>query len=381
VAAVLLLGIADSMANSFMVLFAANEAELSPFQVGLFVSAAGMGGIVASHLLGRHFDRRPTRAYAVVVTLGGAVGFALLSRTTSFPVLILLALTLLGGLAAAFPQLFALARVVLGDGPAGQRSAPLLRSGWSFAWAIGPLLGAALLTRYGFSGIFRAVAAVLMLTALIIWASPSPRLAPPTDAPVEPTPPTTPTEDVPSAIIGLLTISITLFFAAMIAGSVALPYFVTRDLHRPATAMGLLFSVCAAVEVVVAIGLVMVPTRVSQRWLIVGAMGVFVIYFAVTVLAQGMGLLLIGQLARGIGIAIVGAAGIRYFQDVMAPATGRATTLFANASTAGVLVAGVLAGASLQSFGYTTTLLLCGVAALIGALIFWLGTRSRATDR
>jgi SET family sugar efflux transporter-like MFS transporter len=38
------------------------------------------------------------------------------------------ALTLLGGLAAAFPQLFAMAWMVLGDGPAGRQSAPLLRS-------------------------------------------------------------------------------------------------------------------------------------------------------------------------------------------------------------------------------------------------------------
>lgn len=72
---VVLLGIGDAMANSYMVLFAADEAQLSPLQVGLLASATGVGGIVISSWLGRRFDRRPTRAYIVAVMLLGAVGF------------------------------------------------------------------------------------------------------------------------------------------------------------------------------------------------------------------------------------------------------------------------------------------------------------------
>jgi MFS transporter, SET family, sugar efflux transporter len=59
----------------------------------------------------------------------------------------------------------------------------------------------------------------------------------------------------------------------------------------------------------------------------------------------------------------------------MSPATGRATTLFSNAGTAGSLLAGVLAGLSVQHWGYTTTLLLCGAAALAGTFAFCLATR------
>lgn len=76
----------------------------------------------------------------------------LLTTTTSFPLLVAIAITLIAAGSAAFPQLFTLARVVLGAGPAGQRTAPLLRSGWSLAWALGPLAGAALLSRTGFTG-------------------------------------------------------------------------------------------------------------------------------------------------------------------------------------------------------------------------------------
>jgi SET family sugar efflux transporter-like MFS transporter len=289
-------------------------------------------------------------------------------------VLLLLALTLLGGLAAAFPQLFSMARLVLGDGSAGQRSAPLLRSFWSMAWAIGPLLGAMVLSRGGYSGVLLSAAGVLLLVALVTLTVPRPRsgsVAEPSEDGANDAP--------PRVVVALLTASVTLFFTAMFAGSVALPLFVTRALDQSPSAVGVLFSVCAAVEVVVAIGLAALPPRVSQRLLILSGMGAFVVYFGLTVLAQGMPLLVVGQVARGYAIAVVGASGIRYFQDLLAPSTGKATTLFSNASTAGSLVAGVLAGTSIQAFGYTTTLILCAATAAAAAAAFTAGTARRRT--
>ena len=172
--AVLLLGIADSMVGSYAVLFAADEVGLSPLQVGVFASAPAVGGMVVSSLLGRRFDRHPTRIYAAAVTAAGALGLVLIAVTRSFALLVLVAATLFGAVAAAFPQLFALARVTLGAGPAGQRSTPLLRSAWSSAWAIGPLLGAALLTRTGFPTLMLTAAAILAGTALVTLAIPAP---------------------------------------------------------------------------------------------------------------------------------------------------------------------------------------------------------------
>jgi MFS transporter, SET family, sugar efflux transporter len=371
-AAILLLGIADSMVGSYLVLFAADEAGMEPLQIGVFASAPAVGGILASWLLGRRFDRHPTRTYTVSVTALGAAGLGLMTLTTSFPVLVALALTLLGGLSAAFPQLFAMARVVLGDGRAGQRSAPLLRSAWSLAWAIGPLIGAALVTRAGFTTVLWSAAAVLTLTALVTLTVAVPELRVSAAVGAESG------KSAPAArsalTVAVITSSVTLFFTAMFAGSVALPLYITRALHQTASAVGVLFSVCAAVEVVAALALAALPGWISQRLLILGGMAAFVVYFSLTVLARGMALLVIGQLARGIAIAVVGAAGIRYFQDLLAPAIGRATTLFSNASTAGSLVAGVLAGAAVRWFGYTTALVLCGVVAVMATATFAAGT-------
>jgi SET family sugar efflux transporter-like MFS transporter len=59
----------------------------------------------------------------------------------------------------------------------------------------------------------------------------------------------------------------------------------------------------------------------------------------------------------------------------------RATTLFANATTAGALVAGVLAGAAVRWYGYTTALVLCGVAAAVSTATFAAGTAVDARHR
>jgi SET family sugar efflux transporter-like MFS transporter len=367
-AAVLLLGIADSMVNSYIVLFGADVAGLTPFQIGVWSSVFALGGITISWWLGRLFDRRPARSYAIVVILLGATGYLLLPRVLSFPVLLVMAATVLGAMGAAFPQLFALGRAVLGEGAAGQRSAPLLRVAWSLAWATGPLLGAFVLSRGGYSWLMWTAAGVFLASALTVFAVPRPG----TVAAASESPGGTPV---------LLTASVTLFFTAMFAGGLALPLFVTRGLDQPPASVGVLFSVCAAVEVVATLGLAVVPARVSQRALIVGGFGSLAGFYAVTVMSSGMAMLVAGQVFRGVGIAIVAAAGIRYFQDLLAPATGRATTLFANACTAGLLASGILSGVALEQFGYQTTLLLCGVVAAVGGVIFAAASRRHTGGR
>ncbi|MDP9794212.1 SET family sugar efflux transporter-like MFS transporter [Catenuloplanes nepalensis] len=360
-AAVLLLGVADSMINSYIVLFGADEVGLTPLQIGVWSSVFAVAGMAVSWWLGRRFDHRPARVYAITVILIGAAGYVLLPRVSSFPVLLVMAATVLGAMGAAFPQLFALARAVLGEGAAGQRSAPLLRTAWSLAWAGGPLLGALMLSWGGYRALMWTAAAVFLASALIVLTVPPPG-------------PVTVTGASPGGTPVLVTAAVTLFFTAMFAGSLALPLFVTRALDQGPASVGVLFSVCAAVEVVATLGLTAIPERFSQRLLILGGFGAFTCYFAVTVVSTGMPMLIAGQVLRGVGIAVVGAAGIRYFQDLLAPATGRATTLFSNATAAGLLVSGVLAGVTVEQFGYRTTLLLCGVTAALGGVLFALGS-------
>lgn len=363
--AMVLLGVADSLTSPYLALFAADEAHLSPVRVGVLASAVGLGGIVISTWLGRRFDRAPTRAYVLLACCGGAAGHALLTVTRSFELLLVLSLTLLGVVAVGFPQLFALARHSFRNGEQARRGAPILRSGWSLAWALGPLAGSAILARAGYHGLFWATTAILLVTALVVLALPGGGSFVEEQAHGD-------TRMVPRASVALLTLSIALFFTAMCAGSIALPFYATRELALPSASVGLLYSACAAVEVLVSLGLAFLPNR---RWAVPGGMLLMVGYFVITALADGMTTLVLAQGARGAAIAVVGAVGLVYFQDLMAPATGRATTLFSNAGTAGMLISGILAGLWMEFFSYRVTLVLCGGTAALGALVFLAGQR------
>jgi SET family sugar efflux transporter-like MFS transporter len=227
-----------------------------------------------------------------------------------------------------------------------------------------------------------AGAVTLLLTAVLTLTVPRPGTAG-ANVDRDDIPPTAQTLSAPMGRLplALLVAGVAAFFTAMFAGSVALPLFVTRALHQPDSSVGVLYSACAAVEVVAALALAALPSRVSQRALIIGGMVAFIAYFGVTVVAGGMPLLLAGQVARGVGIAVVVAAGIRFFQEALAPETGRATTLFSNASTAGSLVAGVLAGAAVRAVGYTGALALCGGLALLATVLFVAGSSPRMRAR
>lgn len=372
--AVALLGMADSMTGSYLVLFASDEAGLSPVQIGILSSAIALGGIAASAFFGRRFDQRPTRALVIVACVAGALGYFLLPRAPVFIVLLLVGLTLVGVVGAGYPQLFSLAAVVVAGGNQ-QRAAPLLRSGWSLAWAVGPLVGAALLASQSYVALFDASAIALLLTAAVIATVPGPRYThgPAVGRARE--------ADVGTAgspggrSMASATVSMVLVHCAMFAGSLALPLYVTRDLRRSDGEVGLLFSACAVVEIAAAVVLAWLLPRIPVSRLVLSGIVLFVVYFMMTIAADGLPFLLVAQIARGCAIAVVGSAGIQYFQALGRRGVGSSTALFSNAVSAGSLLSGLLAGALMQWVGTTATLGVCGVLSLLAAVVFWIGRR------
>jgi SET family sugar efflux transporter-like MFS transporter len=361
---VLLLGIADSMIGPYLVLFGADEAQLSPVQVGVFMSVIAVSGLAFSTWLGRRYDRSASRAPAFIAVAAPAVGYLALTTTTSYALLLLIAAALLGTGMAAFPQLFTLARTHLdrSAGGAARRGTPALRSVWSLAWAVGPLIGAAVLGWQGYRGLMVLTALAFALVAvplLLLGATPAaPPRAAAGDAGTRLTRP-----------MLLAAASFTLFHTAMLAGSVALPLYLTRTLERPDRDVGLLFSVCALVEIPAALSLTLLPARVRKQRVILLGMVLFVAYFLLVAASSSMPLLIGTQLARGVAIAVVGALGITYVQDLLPKATGRATALFSNTFTTGSLISGILAGAAAQALGYRAALLLCGGLSAAGCVL------------
>jgi MFS transporter, SET family, sugar efflux transporter len=364
---VLLLGVAESMSGPYLVLFGAERAHLSPFAIGVFVSLMAVSGMAVSTWLGRRYDRAPGRAPALWALAGSGLGYALLATTTSYALLLVIAATFLGTGFAAFPQLFALARGAL-DREASARGIPALRSVFSLAWAIGPAAGAAVLAWQGFAGLFLATSLCFGLVALSVLL-----LAPP---PMPPTPPlrasATFTRAPAPAVLGF-----GLFYTATFSGSVVLPLYVTGVLDRPARDVGLMFSVCALVEVPASLALMLVPARISRKWMIQIGMGLLVGYFTLIAAGSSIVVLLLAQVVRGLAYSTVSVLGITYFQDLLPDGAGRATTVFANTAIAGSLVSGIIAGATAQAFGYRSALVLCGFIGATGLVLLASGGKAR----
>ncbi|MBO0811651.1 MAG: MFS transporter [Microlunatus sp.] len=375
-AVVVLLGLADSMTGSYLVLFATNQAGLVPLQLGLLSSAIALGGIVTSAFLGRRFDRTPSRIFLIIVGVGGGIGYLLMPQTSDFVILLILGLTLVGIVGAGYPQAFALAAAVLPE-DTRQRATPVLRSGWSLAWAIGPMAGAGLLVAHGYAGLFRASAIALLLTAaVVVIIVPPPRNITPDSDRVNGT--DSGTAVASRWMIVSITAGMVLVHCAMFAGSIALPLLVTQDLGRPQTDVGLLFSACAVVEIMAALALVWLLPRTSLSLLILIGFALFVAYFILTVLAGSTTVLLLAQLARGSAIAVVGTAGIQYFQSL--GTIGAMTALFSNAGAAGSLISGILAGGLVQWLGTTGALGCCALLSVAGGLLFCIGHRIRTAQ-
>lgn len=382
---VVLLGLADSIVGSYYVLFLNDHAHLSATQIGVLFSLPAIGGITFTLWSGRRFDRRPTRTWALLATASSALGYALLSTTTSFTWLLLISMTLLALYQAIYPQLFSMAPAVLGSGALGRRAVPLLRSGWSLAWAIGPLIaGLVLIPWIGYLGMLWVTVGLLVLTLLTTAAMPSPGAVPspsvvPAPAPTPDAGSDTSAADRPRGLprprLVLLTASIVLFFLAMFAGGLALPLYVTRGLGLPDEVVGTLFALCAVVEVLAALAVVALPPRLSQRGLLVGGILALAVHFALTAAANDVVLLLIAQVPRGVAITVLAAAGMRFFQEALAPSTGFATTLFSASADGGFLLSGVLGGIAVDVMGYRPALIGCGVvtvlavAALLGSKV------------
>ncbi|WP_336624813.1 MFS transporter [Lichenihabitans sp. Uapishka_5] len=145
----LLIGLRDAMTAPYLVLLAIEHAHLPPVLLGLFLTARAAGAIAFGILFGAWFDRAPTLRPLAVSLAAGVVGYAMLAPTTGFVPLLLIGAVPLGISSAAFPLLFALAKLHLGAGDRlkAERGTAILRASFSAAWGVGPAVGAIAVAR------------------------------------------------------------------------------------------------------------------------------------------------------------------------------------------------------------------------------------------
>ncbi|GMA14858.1 putative sugar efflux transporter [Deinococcus metallilatus] len=373
--AVLLLGFALSLASPFMALFGVNRVHMTPLQLGIFLTVNAVSSVLISTRLARWSDRLTDRKPLVLFTLGAAaLGYGLLSVVRVYPALLVIGAVLLGTGAAAFPQLFSFARAQFAGagGNLPDRAVTLLRSVFSLAWVVGPGVGAWALAGLDFRGLFLLAAACFALAGLLAWR------VPPAPAGPLPTPPRAQAGGgaarrplVPVAL------AFVLYGMSMSMGMTMFPLLITKVLHGTDGQVGFLVGLCALLEIPVMLAFVVARRLPATERLVKYALALFVVHFALVYFSQGTALLIAAQGVRAAVIAVMAGLGMAYFQELMPGRLAAATTLFANTTNIGAMLAGIVSGACAQLFGYRAVFLLCGLLTLGAWLVMQAVTRVR----
>lgn len=364
--AILLASLAEAVAGSYMALLAVAKIGMSPLELSAFLTLSAVSGIAVTTLFGHRHDRNPVMWPLLVALVAKAVGYGLCAVLTETWMLLLNAFFLFGLSSASFALLFAIAKGYLDrvGGAAVQRGMAALRLTSSLAWAIGPALGAGLVAVWSFEGVFAgaAVLAVLAL-GLVIFGRIE---AVPADlgerAKI--------TLDVVLAAAPAV-IAMTAFHLVMFMGSNAMSIVVIEELGT-ATDVGLLFSLCAALEVLVMAVFVVRPVEGDTRWLLLVGFVLFALYFVMPIIWPTLASLYWGQIPRAIAIGIISVLGMAYIQGLLPGRAGIASALFGNTMSAGFLLSGLGTGLWAEGFGYWSLFIVCAVVSLVGgAVLFW----------
>jgi MFS transporter, SET family, sugar efflux transporter len=360
-----LAGLADAISGPYLVLFLVDQAHLSPLSLSVVLTARALAGIAFATGFGGWVDRKPSVAPLLLALAGSAVGYASLAFTTDFALLMVIAALPVAIGAAAFSQSIALVRRGFEQASfhTASRALGVLRASWSLAWAMGPAVGAVMVAAFGFRGVFftsAASSAIALATLALVRAKPVSSEAGHANRPK-------PTNGGPA--IALAFTALALFHTAMFLGSIPLAIVMTTSLGGAKSDVGLAYSLCAALEIVVMGALIWRPLKRAERPAIVIGFAVFVAYFVALALARSVGAVLWAQILRAIGIGLVTYLGISFLHSFMPHRAGAAAALFSNAGQLGSVFAALGAGLLAQAFGYPFIFVACAILSGAGLVL------------
>ena len=363
-----LVGLSDAISGPYIVLFLVDEARLGPLALSAILTARALSGIAFGTAFGAWVDRRTSVAPLLVALGGSALGYSLLALTTNFAFLLIIAAVPIAIGGAAFSQSIALVKRHFDHASLHTtgRAIGVMRASWSLAWAIGPAIGAAVEAAFGSRAVFLtsgASAAIALATLAFVRARPVSGEALHRDRPKSPN---------GGLTIALAFTALALFHTALFLGSIPLPIVVTSSLGGTQTDVGLMFSLCAALEIVVMGVLIWRPLRRGERTAIAAGFAAFVAYYVALVLARSVGPVFWAQILRAISIALVTYLGIGFLQSLLPHRAGAAAALFSNAAQVGSVVAALGVGALAQAFGYASIFVVCACLSAAGLVMICL---------
>lgn len=370
--AILFATLAEAVGGSYMALLAVEKIGMNPLELSAFLTLSAISGIAVTTLFGHLHDRKPILWPLLVSLVAKTLGYVFCAMLTETWMLLAVAFVLFGLSSASFALMFAMAKGYLDrvGGDTVLRGMASLRMTSSLSWAIGPALGAALVAGWSFTGVYVGAALLALLALAVVLLS---RIK---VVPADTTERQAITLDVVRAAAPAV-IAMTAFHTVMFMGSNAMSIVVVRELGSE-TDVGLLFSLCAALEVLVMGLFVVRPMQKVSIPLLALGFALFAGYFAMALLWPTLPSLYLGQILRAAAIGILSVVGMAYVQELLPGRAGVASALFGNTMSAGFLLSGLGTGLFAQAFGYWSIFGVCALLCVLGGAVLFVPTRQRA---
>ncbi|MDU6817439.1 MFS transporter [Leclercia adecarboxylata] len=364
-----MMGIAGALQAPTLSLFLSREVGAQPFWVGIFYTVNAVAGILVSLWLAKRSDSQGDRRKLILFCCAMAICNALLFAFNRHYLTLLTCGVLLASLAnTAMPQLFALAREYA-DSSAREvvMFSSVMRAQLSLAWVIGPPLAFMLALNYGFTVMFSIAAAIFAISlGLIAFALPS-------VSPVESASavPVTQISGWKDKNVRRLFIASTLMWTCNTMYIIDMPLWISSDLGLPDKLAGILMGTAAGLEIPAMILAGYYVKYFGKRRMMVIAVAAGVLFYFGLILFHSHEALLALQLFNAVFIGIVAGIGMLWFQDLMPGRAGSATTLFTNSISTGVILAGIIQGALVQSYGHAVVYWVIAAISLVALVLTW----------
>lgn len=352
-AATFALGMAFSFVVPVMSIWGTQEVGMRSFTFGAFMTATSLSAILLSTTLARWSDTHlPRKVMLVLGGCGGMLGYCGYAFVREPVALLAIGCTMIALASLCFSQLFAHVREECGNAenaavdPRFRMS--IVRVCFSFSWTVGPAIGAEMMARYGFHGVFLGAAGLyaVFLLGVLRFVPFQPKSHEARTVVREPVWRILVRGDVAACFAAFL-----LFFAAHAINMMNLPLMTTQVLKGVPRDLGIIFGVGPVVEIPLMLWFGHLAARGHQVSLIRIGAATSVVYFVGLSLVQAPWQIYPAQIFSGISFAIMSNIAIVFFQDLVPGQAGLATTIFANASQVGNLVGFFSFGALVERLG------------------------------
>ena len=327
-----LTGIAGALQTPTLSIFLADELKARPIMVGFFFTGSAIMGILVSQFLARHSDKQGDRKLLILLCcLFGVLACTLFAWNRNYFILLSTGVLLSSFASTANPQMFALAREHADrTGRETVMFSTFLRAQISLAWVIGPPLAYELAMGFSFK--------VMYLTAAIAFV---------VTQPVEILPSTHRKRDT-----RLLFVVCSMMWAANNLYMINMPLFIIDELHLTDKLAGEMIGIAAGLEIPMMLIAGYYMKRISKRLLMLIAIVSGMCFYASVLMATTPAVELELQILNAIFLGILCGIGMLYFQDLMPEKIGSATTLYANTSRVGWIIAGSVDGIMVEIWSY-----------------------------